>query len=205
MPADGTITRLEADVRRDQLIRVVYKVMAREGVHRVPLSQIADEAGVSKGLLVYHFANKDSMVLAAMNWVLEATAQRIRDEISGIRPDELLHNVLDAIWIDPLANRDFFRFYLDGVEHKARSDHFSQFGQRNREIIDQLYEEIISEGQDHNVFNVSDIPVAAIQMRSVIEGTFLAWLQTDDWVDSHARYRILCEDTLRIVLGSVDN
>ena len=60
-----------AEDRRAELIRVAYKVMARDGVHRVPLQQIATEAGVSKGLLIYHFQTKDGLVLASLEWVLE--------------------------------------------------------------------------------------------------------------------------------------
>ena len=71
-----------AEDRRAELIRIAYKVMARDGVHRVPLQQIATEAGVSKGLLIYHFQTKDGLVLASLEWVLEATEARIRDHLA---------------------------------------------------------------------------------------------------------------------------
>src|SRR5690606_35474601 len=131
--------------------------MARDGVHRVPLQKIAEEAGVSKGLLQYHFSSKDAMVLAAMEWVLEATAARIRRHIEQTEAsDHVLGAILDAIWIDPEANRDFIRFYLDGVEHQARSPEFDLFGDRGREIINGLYEEVINDGIERGAFTVSD-------------------------------------------------
>lgn len=199
MAAKTSPGRLEADVRREQLVRTVYEVMAREGVHRVPLQQIADESGVSKGLLLYHFATKDAMVLAAMEWVLEATAARIRERIEGAEPDELIARVLGAIWIDPEANLDFFRFYLDGVEHLARSPRFAQFGERNRQVINGLYVDVIRIGVEAGVFNVTDVENAAIQMRSVMDGTFLQWLQTEDVIETHAEYRDLCQRSLEAV------
>ena len=197
-------SRLEAEVRRDQLVRTVYRVMAREGVHRVPLQQIADESGVSKGLLVYHFATKDGMVLAAMEWVLEATAARIRERIGGAEPDELIGKVLDAIWIDPQANLDFFRFYLDGVEHLARSPKFAQFGVRNREVINGLYGDVIRLGVDAGVYHVADVESASIRMRSIIDGTFLQWLQSVDPMNSHSEYRELCQGSLERILLTPD-
>jgi AcrR family transcriptional regulator len=188
--------------RKSELVRTVYAVMARDGVHRVPLQQIAEEAGVSKGLLLYHFATKDAMVLAAMDWVLEATGARIRERMRGVtRPQDLLPAVLDAIWIDPEANRDFFRFYLDGVEHQARSPEFDEFGERGRSIIETLYGDVIGEGVDAGIFCVDDVGMAATQMRGVIEGLFLGWLQTTDWRATHPHFKSLCLQSLQRVLG----
>lgn len=204
MAQDSAAERADSGERKRQLIRTVYRVMARQGVHRVPMQTIATEAGVSKGLLVYHFGTKDAMVLAAMDWVLEATATRIRRSIDSATPDTLLRAVLDAIWIDPVANRDFFSFYLDGVEHLARSPEFSEFGVRNQAVIEGLYAEVIAMGVGHGVFDVDEVDVAAVQMRSVIDGTFLQWMQVDGWRDSHRPYRNLCERTLERVLDVAD-
>ena len=188
--------------RKTELVRTVYAVMARDGVHRVPLQQIAEEAGVSKGLLLYHFATKDAMVLAAMDWVLDATALRIRNGADAVaHPEQLLPAVLDAIWVDPEANRDFFRFYLDGVEHLARSPEFAEFGERGRRVIEGLYRDVITDGAKAGVFCVDDVEAAAVEMRAVIEGLFLVWLQTADWQSSHERFKALCLDALGRVLG----
>ncbi len=187
--------------RRSELVRTVYRVMARDGVHRVPLQQIADEAAVSKGLLLYHFATKDAMVLEAMQWVLEATDARIRARLEAERhTDCILATILDAIWIDPTANRDFFRFYLDGVEHQARSPQFDEFGDRGRRVIEKLYTEVIADGASRGLFAVDDPAAAAVQMRAVIEGMFLQWLQRGDWEESHSRYKSLCLEALTHLL-----
>lgn len=188
--------------RRSELVRTVYRVMARDGVHRVPLQRIADAAGVSKGLLLYHFATKDAMVLEAMEWVLAATAARIRERIEGeVDSDRILGAILDAVWIDAVANRDFFMFYLDGVEHQARSPEFEEFGERGRAIINGLYTDVIEAGVKQRIFDVADPAVAAVQMRAVIEGLFLQWLQREDWEGAHAEYKHLCLVTLGRVLG----
>src|SRR5690606_18587475 len=82
--------------RRESMIRAAYQVMAREGVHRVPLQQIAVEAAVSKGLLIYHFSTKDGLVLATLEWVLEATEARIRRRLEEADdPAGAISNVID--------------------------------------------------------------------------------------------------------------
>ena len=185
------------------MIRAAYKVMARDGVHRVPLQEIATEAGVSKGLLIYHFSTKDGLVLASLEWVLEATEARIRRRLDqSDDPARAISNVIDEVWSSPEANRDFFRFYLDGVEHQARSPEFEQFADKARSIMNSFYRELIVAGIRAGVLDVEDPDVAAIQMRAVIEGMFLQWLQTTDWRTSHAEYRESCRRALLRVLGA---
>jgi AcrR family transcriptional regulator len=199
----GVSTRSNAGDRRATMIRAAYKVMARDGVHRVPLQQIATEAGVSKGLLIYHFRTKDGLVLAALEWVLEATEGRIRRRLAESKdPARAISDVIDAIWVNPEANRDFFRFYLDGVEHQARSPEFDEFADKGRSIMNAFYRELIVAGVDDGVLQVDDPTVAAIQMRAVIEGMFLQWLQTSNWRADHPGYREHCRQALLRVLGA---
>jgi len=194
-----------AEDRRAELIRVAYRVMARDGVHRVPLQQISTEAGVSKGLLIYHFQTKDGLVLAALEWVLEATETRIRSHFAeSDDPVTAISKVVDAVWVGPDANRDFFRFYLDGVEHQARSPEFEEFADRARSIMNTFYSEVIVAGMDAGVLDVDDPTVAAIQMRAVIEGMFLQWLQTSDWRTNHQENKEHCRRALLRVLGATD-
>jgi TetR/AcrR family transcriptional repressor of bet genes len=198
-------TQARAEDRRAALIRAAYKVMARDGVHRAPLHQIATEAGVSKGLLIYHFQTKDGLVLAALEWVLESTEARIRERLAeSDDPAAAISEVVDAVWVGAEANRDFFRFYLDGVEHQARSPEFDEFADKARTIMNIFYREVIVAGVDAGVLRVDDPTIAAIQMRAVIEGMFLQWLQTSDWRSNHLEYREHCRQALMRVLGATD-
>ena len=182
MSSSPSSSSVSTEERRDAILRAAYRVMAREGVHRTPLDRVAAEAGVSKGLLLYHFNSKDELFLAAMEWVLDATAERVRKSLADVAdPAEAISAVIDAVWIAPEANRDFFRFYLDGVEHQTRSPGFDDLGTTATTIINGLYQEVIEAGSDAGVFAVDDPASAAVDMRALIEGTFLQWLQTDDW------------------------
>ena len=197
-------TGAAATDRRNAIVRAAYRVMARDGVHRVPLQRVAEEAGVSKGLVLYHFGTKDNLVLATLEWVLEATASRIRARLEDVAdPGSAIATVVDAIWRNPEANRDFFRFYLDGVEHQARSPEFEGFGELGRRIIDGLYQEVIEAGVEARILDVADSPAAAGEMRALIEGTFLLWLQTDDWRDNHRAFGDRCRLAVGRLLGTV--
>ncbi len=192
--------RLEAKDRRAELVRAAYRVMAADGVHRVPLERVAEAAGVSKGLVLYHFQTKDNLVLAALEWVLEVTAHRIRTAVEEAAPGQAIAAVVDAVWVGPQPNRDFFRFYLDGVEHQTRSDGFELFGEMTRRIINGLYEEVIRQEVAAGRRAIAAPTAAAEAMRAVIEGMFLQWLQTRDWAESHTRFKTHCLAVLDAIL-----
>lgn len=203
MSSSPSRASVSTEGRRSAILRAAYRVMAREGVHRTPLDRVAAEAGVSKGLLLYHFHSKDALVLAAMEWVLNATAARIRKALADIvDPADAISVVIDAVWIGPEANRDFFRFYLDGVEHQTRSPGFDNLGHTATVIINGLYQEVIETGVNAGVLDVADSVSAAVDMRALIEGSFLQWLQTDDWQNNHAGFRERCRSAVLVQLSS---
>ena len=203
MSSSPSRASVSTEGRRSAILRAAYRVMAREGVHRTPLDRVAAEAGVSKGLLLYYFHSKDALVLAAMEWVLNATAARIRKALADIvDPADAISVVIDAVWIGPEANRDFFRFYLDGVEHQTRSPGFDDLGHTATLIINGLYQEVIETGVNAGVLEVADPVSAAVDMRALIEGSFLQWLQTDDWQNNHAGFRERCRSAVLVQLSS---
>lgn len=166
------------------------------------LQDVANEAGVSKALLLYHFGTKDALLFAAMKWALERTAERIRDEMeSGGSPQDQIAALVDAIFIEPEANREFYLFYLDLIEHAGRVPSFGGLSKMLDEIINGLYREVIADGRAEGVFDVPDVDVAARHMRALIEGTFLQWIQTEKWRESHGAWKEQCLTALLVLLG----
>ena len=203
MVSDATsLAGVELSEREEELVRSAYRVIARQGGHRLSLQDIATEAGVSKGLVLYHFKSKDRLFLTTMRWALLRTAQRIRERVAGITdPRDVMTALVDAVFVDPDRNHEFTLLYLDLVEHAARVPSFGELSVMTREIINGLYAEVIAAGVDAGVFHVSDVDEAAAAMRAYIEGTLLTWLQ-DDWRSTHARYRERCEAGLLRLLGA---
>lgn len=190
------------DSRPAEIVRSAYQVMARQGSHRLSLQAIADEAGVSKGLLLYHFGSKDNLLLAVMQWALSRTAERIRHRLKETSEGrEAIQALVDAVFVGPEANRDFYLFYVDLIEHLVRVPSFAALGKMLEEVINGLYAEIIGAGKDQGVFDVDDVELAARQMRALIEGTFLQWLQTSDWRRNHSAWRAGCQTGLERLLG----
>ena len=188
--------------REIELIRSTYRVITRQGGHRLSLQDIADEAGVSKGLILYHFKAKNRLLMMTMRWALHGTAARIRRGLKGVEdPRDIVCALLDGVFIGPKQNRDFHLLYLDMVEHAARDPSFSELSTITQGIVNGLYEEVLCDGIARGAFRVDDVTDTAAAMRAHIEGTFLVWLQQDDWRESHARYKQRCQEGLLRLLG----
>ena len=95
MPIARKISR---DERQMQLIRATMRVLARKGYASTMISDVASEAGVSHGLVIFHFETKEKLLTATLlhmaeeyrnNW-MTALAQ------SGLRPDEQLNALMEA-------------------------------------------------------------------------------------------------------------
>lgn len=193
----------ELSHREIEILRATYRTMARSGSHRMSLREIADDAGVSKTLLLYHFGSKDNLLMAVMKWALERTEVRIRQGVEGAsNASAQMAALVDAVFISPEANRDFYLFYLDLVEHAVRDPRFESLSAMLDGIINGLYAEIVTAGVEEGVFDVDDPVGAARDMRAIIEGTFLQWMQTDDWRVSHQEWKENCREALLRVLGA---
>lgn len=69
--------------RRRQIILAVRQVIANEGVGAVTIARIAEVMGTSRGVVNYHFANKDEIVREALQSAVkdasEATDQAVME------------------------------------------------------------------------------------------------------------------------------
>lgn len=76
-------TRIAPDVRRQQLLRVAEQIFATRPYETVSIQEIADQAGVTRGLVHHYFGSRDG-VMAAL--IREIAPDRAPDAIPLDRP-----------------------------------------------------------------------------------------------------------------------
>jgi AcrR family transcriptional regulator len=176
-----------------KLVRGTYRAMARAGTQQLSLRDIAKDLGVSPALLVYHFGSKDNLLVETMHWALAGSVGRIERRMAGIEdPLEALAAILDAVFVDARANRDFYLIYMDLVQYSVRHESFTTLAALLRRHITDSYAAVIRRGVDAGVFEARDVDLAARQVRAIVEGGFMQWLQEDDWEQTHAALQRDC-------------
>lgn len=180
--------------QQENVLRHAYHLISERGVHAVSLEDIAAEAAVSKGILLYYFKTKENLVLATMRWALSATAERIRGAMTGAHtPEAKVLAMIDAIWVRAEINRAFYLTYLDLAGRAARTESFTELSATFHSIVDALYAEAVEEGVEAGAFEVESAEEAATVVRGIIDGLFLQWMQDPAWKRRHATYRDVCK------------
>lgn len=78
--------RLPENERREQILQAASRVGAQQGLMNLSLRKVAEEAGVSHGLVAHHFQSKEGMQRALLRWVTTALLsppESVDVEISG--------------------------------------------------------------------------------------------------------------------------
>jgi AcrR family transcriptional regulator len=84
------------------------------GLVRLSMQDVADEAGVSKGLIHYHFRDRDALLARLIEWLGQRVLEREQRALDGCAPSK----AIDALWrwIDSELARGELRVLLE-VQH----------------------------------------------------------------------------------------
>ncbi len=113
------------------------RAFGREGYQGASMSAVARAAGVSKGLLHYHFRSKEDLLIAAHRATLRQVHHRFRARFErGERGMETALEGLDALWATMRELEDWSPFLLETLALAAQ-------GQRVRPQLDEFFDEVM--------------------------------------------------------------
>ncbi|MFC4306621.1 TetR/AcrR family transcriptional regulator [Cohnella boryungensis] len=78
------MSTIKRDLKRELILKTVSQIVNEEGVEKLTLEAVAKKAGISKGGLLYHFPNKDALILGVIeqlsNHFVEGFNKRANDD-----------------------------------------------------------------------------------------------------------------------------
>ncbi len=107
-------TKKESERTRQDILAAARKVFARQGVTRTTFEEIAASAGVTRGAIYWHFADKTELFFAMREQVAVPMIDQIdlallhadgSDPLAGV--ERFLRGILRALESDPAARRTF--------------------------------------------------------------------------------------------------
>jgi TetR/AcrR family transcriptional repressor of bet genes len=89
---------LGRDMRRQQLINATIAMIAEKGFSRTTLTDVAARAGVSHGLVLFHFKSKDQLLTETLDYLAEEYRANWQTafESAGERPEEKILALIKA-------------------------------------------------------------------------------------------------------------
>lgn len=123
------------DVRQLELIQATCRCLARYGASETSVRTIADEAGLSVGMVRHHFNSKDELLAATLHYLSDQIQSHVRDAVAaaGADPQARLRAFVTAS-LDPEAREPDYvmnRFVFWGLAHRNEAV---------RRVHDEIYE-----------------------------------------------------------------
>ncbi len=121
-----------------RILEAAASLFGRDGFQGASMNAVAREAGVSKGLLHYHFQSKEHLLLEAQRATFRQIFRRFSERFErGERGMDTAVDALDALWDSIIAMRGWTPFMVETISQAV--------GDRpGRAPVDAFYEEAMS-------------------------------------------------------------
>ncbi|KRC59437.1 hypothetical protein ASE14_16050 [Agromyces sp. Root81] len=171
------IARREARIeKREEILRATARLISRRGIRGLRTADVATEAGVSPGLLFYHFSDRDGLLDATLEY-LDNAARRFRSVLhtddASLR-ESLIRHVVDEIQDVP----ELVQVSLVWSEFRSAAVYEPTLRpgiQRATRGWTTMLSDAISEGQGRGDIGAGDPDVIAQLLTTLVEGFDGRW------------------------------
>jgi AcrR family transcriptional regulator len=111
--------RIEYGDGRRALLDATVAVVARSGLRGLTYRAVADEAGVTHGLIVHHFGSRDALVAAALQQVAEGSIDRSRLEPDTGALSDLAGGLGEMVSTSAEREAFVYEMVLEGLRNPA--------------------------------------------------------------------------------------
>jgi TetR/AcrR family transcriptional repressor of bet genes len=191
-----------ADQRRQQILEAARRCLARNGYQSTTISEVAAETGVSRGLLHYHFKNKEELLAQVARQTVERSASMIRELFRTCGPDDDLAVVLTGAFRRLVANEpDFYVVFFECWAVARQSEMVAtEMTSLYAEFRDALREGLDSAVERSAIAPRLGTPELALLLTSLLDGLGLQLTTESDLVADEGLWRAT-EAGIRCALG----
>ncbi|MET0386943.1 MAG: TetR/AcrR family transcriptional regulator [Polyangiales bacterium] len=133
----------KSEISIAHIVEATMRVLARQGYARTSLMDIANEVGMSKGAVHYHFPTKEALITQVLEHAVDAVAERTRKVwVAGENPLVAMRSALREMWTVRAALSDDVKVFGDLL---AQSMHDANL----REPLATYYRFAFSQVEEH--------------------------------------------------------
>lgn len=106
----------EKTERADKILEAAGKVLAEHGVTGATIARVAEEAGVSRGLVHYHYKNKEEMLAKVLRANMESMINLIGNHFEDCKgAEELAGRIVESMKTKAQNDSEYFKLFLEGL------------------------------------------------------------------------------------------
>lgn len=198
-------TKTEAQKTRQHLLDAALEVFWRDGVTRASLQAIAQEAGVTRGALYWHFKNKEDLFETLFEQQYADFFAAFNDQTLRDNQDvwtHLQHNL--TTMFETLATREskhkFCNVMFSKCEQTAGNETITELACRYHRLFQKqiAYALQLSREQGRLPEN-TDIKLAAIYLESSLVGLIKIWIDEPERFDLIAKSKRVIAANMRVL------
>lgn len=173
------------EARRKQLVEVAIETIANEGFMNTTLADIARRADISKGVISYHFENKDKLIEEVIRTLLRASYEFIHGRVEtapGAIPDKIrayIHASFDYMMQYPTRAAAQVDLWGSFVSAEAKHD----FNETAYDPCRRYLGALISAGQDSGEVHAMPPVILAALIQGLIDGMMMQWVFAPEAID----------------------
>jgi AcrR family transcriptional regulator len=192
--------------RHQEILDAAARVITERGLAETRISDIAEQAGVSPGLILYYFDSKDRLLAEALTYANDQFYLRTSRDIRRIASaKEQLRRLIDLSvpgYLPEYGRLDEWALWIEVWVRALRDVEMA----KDREVLDQRWRaqiaEIIRVGQASGEFVEGDADALALPIAALIDGLAIQVIMNDSTVTTERMHRS-CMEVASHVLGFI--
>ena len=162
----GTFTQRK---RREQLVDCVIDAVVERGFQGASVAEVAQRAGVSKGVVTYHFAAKDDLMFAAVARIFDSITEALQSRLQGTSPDTFVADYINA-WVEYFRTETRYMLAIREIWGNFRDDEGEQhFGPQAVAGELGVVQGALELGQGQGVLGRFDARVMAVSIKASLD------------------------------------
>ncbi|TYT60516.1 TetR/AcrR family transcriptional regulator [Natrialba swarupiae] len=171
---------------QEAIMQATYRALCKDGYANLTVQAIADEFDKTKGVIHYHYDTKEALLVAFLEYLLEAFEQNIAVDDQA-DPDERLLTLIETLLFGPPERGEFDHWELMTALLEVRTEapynqEFRRQLTRNYETVEATVVAIVEEGIEDGTFREIDPELVATLLLTCLNGAriYQVTLQRDD-------------------------
>jgi len=186
--------------RRNQIVEIAIQTIATQGFSQASLAEIAKKAGISKGVISYHFDGKEELVEEILRSLLRKPADFIKERVSRAQ------SAVEKLRAYVEANFEFMK--MNRVGYVALVDLWGQRDSGRNSLNADAYEpsrhylaHMLEEGQRTGEMRAFPVMPTASLIQGAVDGIMLQWVLDEKAIDLDVAKEEVVSMVLRHVQG----
>jgi TetR/AcrR family transcriptional repressor of bet genes len=120
-------------IRQRELQKAAYEVALRYGISGLTLEKVAQQAGISKGIIHHYFSSKHQLLDYAMRHAHGITGRAVREKLKKAKtPSERVWAVIEVNFLPEVTSPHFFRLWYEAMDDIRLTYLLDIYGRRER-------------------------------------------------------------------------